>query len=509
VEEKAIRGVRWTLLSYASNKAVTVATTIVLARLLVPSDFGLVALAGLAIGFLGLVNDLGMWGALVLRRDFDDRAQGTVLSIMLGSRTVLTALLLGCAQFADELFREPQLDGVLSVLSLTVLIGSVTWFYDAILHRELEFGRRFAAQLADTLVYAATTLLLAALGAGVWSLVAGQIAGVLTHTAMVLSLAPYRVRPAFDRVAAREAFTAGRGFVVQGGVAFISLNADYAAVGRTLGAGPLGLYSMGYRLGDLPTQAIADPAAQVSFPAFARMRHRGENITPAFLSTFRLVALAAVPAGLLLSAAAEPFTRSLFDDSWTGMIGPLAVLGIWGAVRPVQTTLGWLLNSVGEAGMMGAIAAGFLVLLVPGVFLAAELSGLTAVAWVMVANLTGSLLVQSHIASTRAGVTARRQWRALRPILIASPVCWCSARLVAELAEAAPAPLALAASVVAGSAAYVAVASAVDRNVFPGALRQVIRILRYSPAGAESPAPSMASAPQPVAVEGTPGPQAP
>src|SRR3954447_10839796 len=101
MDEKAVRGVRWTTLQVASNKVVAFGTTIVLARLLVPSDLGLLAIAALAVGTLGLVNDLGLWGALVLRRDFDRQAQGTVFTMMIVSRTVLCAIALVFAQFAD------------------------------------------------------------------------------------------------------------------------------------------------------------------------------------------------------------------------------------------------------------------------------------------------------------------------------------------------------------------------------------------------------------------------
>src|SRR5438093_12845494 len=102
MEEKAVRGARWTTLSVASNKIITLGTTIVLARLLVPSDLGLLALASLAVCTLSLVNDLGMWGALVLHPDFSRRAQGTVLTIMTVNRTVLTGAARVFGQFADE-----------------------------------------------------------------------------------------------------------------------------------------------------------------------------------------------------------------------------------------------------------------------------------------------------------------------------------------------------------------------------------------------------------------------
>jgi PST family polysaccharide transporter len=423
-----------------------------------------------------------------------------VLSIMLASRAVLTALAIGFAQFADDIFRQPRLDGVLTVLASSILIGSITWFYDAILHRELEFGRRFAAQFADSVTYAAVTLTLAALGAGVWSLVAGQIAGLLAHTVMVVVLAPYRVRPAFERSIAREATSQGRGFVLQGGVAFLSQNADTVAVGRVLGAGPLGIYSMGYRLGQLPSQAIADPAVQVSFPAFTRMRQRGEDIAASFLSVLRLVALVACPLGVLLSAASGPFTRTFFDANWLPMIGLLSVLGIWGAVRPVETTMGWLLNSVGEANLMGTIAAGFLVLLVPAVFLAAHLSGLVAVAWVMLASLACSLGILSWLAARKAAVPVAEQWRAVRPVVLALPACWVAARLVAEALDASPAALALAGSACAGMVAYVAAASLVERGLFPTAVRQAVRIFGRARLGEDAEVASPADPePEPVA----------
>ena len=481
MEEKAVRGVRWTFLGFASTRMLTFVTTVVLARLLVPSDFGLLALASLAIGAFGIVSDFGLWAALVLRPDFDRRAEGTVLTTMLATRAVLCALIIGFAQVADDIFREPRLTEILSVLAITVLIGGFTWFYDALLHRDLEFSKRFAAQLADAVTYAIVVITLASLGAGVWSLVFGQIARLLAYTVVVLVVRPYWVRPAFDRKAARDAMSAGSGFVVQGGVAFISQNADYFAVGRTLGAGQLGLYSMAYGLGELPSKAVAEPVAQVTFPGFARMRHRGEDFVQSFLSVLHLVALVACPLGVLLSAAADPFTHTLYGDKWAGMIGALSVLGIWAAVRSIDSTIAWLLNSIGEARIMGTVAAVFLVLLVPGVFLAADLSGLTAVAWVMLANLTGSLVSIAIIASRRGGVGLRDQWRAVRTPVVAAAACWIGARLVADALDDAADLAALAASVAAGVVVYGATASVVEPGVLRRSFEQVRRIASRNP----------------------------
>jgi O-antigen/teichoic acid export membrane protein len=291
-------------------------------------------------------------------------------------------------------------------------------------------------------------------------------------------------------VAAREALMEGRGFVVQSGVSFLSQNADYFAIGRVLGAGQLGLYSMGYRLGELPASAIADPAAQVTFPGFARMRHRGEDVVPSFLAVLRFVALLACPLGALLSACAEPFIRTLFDEKWIGVIGPLAVFGIWGAVRPVQTSIGWFLNSVGEAAIMGTVAAAFLLLLIPGTLLAADLAGLTAVAWVMLAQMLASLVVLATLAARRGNLPVRRLWDAVGAVVLACALCWPAARFVAEATDSAAPAASLALSMAAGLATYLAATAVFNPGALTTAVGQGRRILSRAAEGDEEPVPT-------------------
>lgn len=478
--DKALRSIPWTLLTYAVNKGLLLVTTIVLARILDPRDFGLIALATLALLTLAIFSDFGFGAAIVLRQDLGREGLRTALTAMLGLGLVVGGVIVALSPLAGRLFREPSLPPILTALAATVPIGAFVSFYESVLQRELEFRRRFAGQLVQGIAYTVVGLGAAVLGAGVWSLVAAQIASVTMQGATLLVLATIRVRPGFSGPAARDLLQTGRGFIAQGWLAFASQNADYFIVGRLLGTAPLAFYSMAYRVGSLPYLAIADPIAKVTFPAFAKLHQRGEDVTEAFLSTLRLIALATVPVGVILSAAAAPFTECVFGANWRPMIGVLTALGIWAAIRPTQVTVGWLLNSMGLAGSTAVVAAALLPVSIAALSLAAHRGGINAVAWVAVIMLVLSLTMLSLLVARRARIGVGRQLAALLPALAGSVPAWAAAKLAGDALMPAHPILALVAAVGAGAAAYAVTVIAVAPRLPAQTLRQVRRMVRPS-----------------------------
>jgi PST family polysaccharide transporter len=487
VEEKAIRGIPWTFLTLAGSRVVQIGAMVVLARLLVPSDFGLVALALTISIFLGLVASLGLGGVFVVEQGLGEREKGTYLTLFLVMGAGFAVVMAATAPAFALLFDEPRLDDVVLAMSVMVFFsGGLNWFYEALLQRELEFRSRFVAQIVQAVTYSGVGILLAALGAGVWSLVTGQIVGAAVYAVALLTLAPYRVRPAFDSAAAARGVREGRGFLVQTVTGFAAQSVDILVVGRVLGAARVGFYSLAVRLSELPNWMIAESVANVTFPGFARMRYRGEDVTPAFLSTLKLVAFVTCPLGIVLSGAAEPVVLVVFGERWAPMIGPLAVLGVWGAVKPVRNTIAWLLNSVGHQAVLGRISLVALVLLIPAVYAAARAGGITDVAWVMLAETVLTTLALAWLARTRAGVALGRQWSALAVVALACPAAWGASRLVADAAEDLVGALALGLPLAAGLAAYLAVVTLLDRRLPGHALGQARRMVGRAAATASA-----------------------
>lgn len=478
MEDKARRALPLSLLSFGANKVITVSTTIVLARLLNPTEFGLFALAIMMLALLSMFNDFGFGKLLIARQDLDAAAKGTMLTIMIATSAVLALALAALSGPVAALFDEPRLQPLLVIIAGTLLLSGPGWFYDTLLQRELEFKSRLIAQCAQNVTFAVAAIGLVLLDHAVTGMVVANVASYVVFLGCLLWVAPYRVRPAFRRDRIRELLVGSRGFVVQGGVLFAQQNADNVTIAKVLGSGPLGAYFLAYRLAALPWTGIAEPVANVTFSAFSRMRHRGEAWAGAYLATLRMILLASCPVALVLSAAAGPVTHLFYGPKWVAMIEPLAILGIWAVIRPLEWTLTSLLNSIGEADVAALLSFVAMVLLVPALIVAAKLGGVSGVAWVVTGHSAAMVVVLTVVVSRRGGVSVGDQARAVGTILAAGAVGWVVARPVADALTGSPAGLALLAAAAAGILAYAAVLSVTDPGLIRTSGGRVLRTLR-------------------------------
>ena len=451
-------------------------------------------MAILGMELLSVFSGLWLASTLIVRADLDRRAEGTVLSLVTAAGVLLGIVLIALSPALAAFFGEPRLTGIVVLLAGVLLFSGVNWFYETLLQRELAFRRRFACLMARTLTFSVVALCFAIAGAGIWSLVGAYVAGYVVSGVALLALAPYRVRPAFDRTEAKGILRSGRGFLAQDLATFLGQNADYLAVGRVLGPAQLGFYAMAFRQAELPNYAIAEPVGKVTFPAFAQMHQNGDDVRPAFLNTLRLMALTTVPAGVILSAAATPFATALFGADWEPMAAPLAVLGVWAAMRPMQVTIGQLLNSLGHADAYARISLILLVPLIAVAFAAASLGGVTAVAWTLLAHLGVMCALLARAVARHARIRVADQARAVWPMAAAGALSWAVTHAAVSGAESAPAAVALAVAVAACLSAYLTAVALLAPGLLSEALRSAGRALGIGPRLRAAVAPVLAVA---------------
>lgn len=347
---RSARGFAWKAVGLLAAQPLSFATTIVLARLLTPADFGLVAMAGLFVGLASLVNEFGLTSALVQRRDLsDDEIQSVFwFNLTLGGVMVLAGVALSHPLAA--FFGQPLLAWILPVSSLSFLISSFALIPSALFARHMEFRRPAIGGVwaaAATLVSAAG---LALLGAGVWAMVVGGLVGTLTLTAYLVGYSGWRPRAHFRWSEARP--LAGFGGVLMAAtlVNWGSWNVDYLLVGRVLGSAPLGTYTLAFNLTSIPTRKLSGTVVATFLPAFSRVPDHFVRFRSAYIDG---LAFTSLPSAVVLATTAvlsQEVILGLYGAEWSGAVAPLRVLCAAGFLTSVTTLTGLVFRGLGRPG---------------------------------------------------------------------------------------------------------------------------------------------------------------
>jgi len=477
---RTLRGMFWTYGSFASVRLASLLTTAVLARLLVPKDFGLIALAMTFMAFLDMLQGLGVGDALVVA-DPELLEQEAETAFAVSSTVGLGLWLLSAAvgPLAASLFHQPRLVEIMPVLGSTFfLYGLGSTHYSLALTR-IEFRSRTAAELVDAVVRGAAGVALALAGLGVWSLIIGYVAGSAAWTVVLWWLVGWRPRLRPQRRHLRRLLTFGGALTGVGLMAAFLAQFDNAVVGRVLGATQLGFYSIANRLPYLFIISLAAATGQVLYPAFASLQ--GDDLRRAFLTALRYTAVIALPLTAVLITLAEPVTVAVFGPRWRPAVAATQVLCLWALMSPISMVCGNAIKSRGRATLLLALAIPQAIALVVGSILLVH-QGIVAVAWVQAVIAVVAQVVTLAIACRMLSLTMGGVLRAIGPPLLASAVV-AAALFAINRAITAPV-LALGVGGVAGALLYLGLVRLLMPDLLPH-----LRSMAF-PRSAPAPAPS-------------------
>jgi O-antigen/teichoic acid export membrane protein len=275
------------------------------------------------------------------------------------------------------------------ILVLRALAGAPA----ALIERELRFDRRAKGELAGTITQALVSVVLALAGAGVWSLVAGQLASQAAQLIALWVLAPFRPSPTDARWATlRELGKFGRHVTASNILGLVTDNADNAVIGRLLGATSVGLYNLAWRLANLPAIEIAFIVSRVTFPVYSTVREDLAAFRTVFRATVRRVAFLAVPVSIGILVAAKPIVIAVFGERWSGAIAPLQILAVFGIVRTVSGVTGSVFQAAHRPQLNYQIGVWHAVVLFAMLYALAPTYGVKGVAWAEVVAAVSSLI---------------------------------------------------------------------------------------------------------------------
>jgi PST family polysaccharide transporter len=391
IGRKTFRAAAWAFFSATGKRVLTLIGLTLLARVLAPKDFGLVGFAMVYLTFIEVVGDLGAASALVYWPDRrEDAAQVTfVVNVIAGVFWFVVSL--AAAPWVADFFHEPRVTEVVRVLAVTTLIKFLGNTHDALAQKDLRFSARSIPELTLTAIKTAAALVLAFLGFGAWSLVWGQIAGLVCWTILLWIVVPWRPSRHIPADLFKPMLLYGRNIVAVQMLATVMFYVDSIAVGRFLGRTALGLYEMASRVPDSSVLVLIWVAAQALFPAFSKLHAEGGDVRGAYLVATRCVSSLTLPASLGLFFLARPIILVFFGPQWAGAAPILSILALYVGFRGVDE-VGNVLKATGRTHTLVWLTVIKTVLLVPAVIVGARYSATAVAAALAIVYGTGTVI---------------------------------------------------------------------------------------------------------------------
>lgn len=447
------RAVIWRSGSQIVGQIVSWASTFLVIRLLTPGDYGMVAMTGVVLLLLNMLNGHGLANALIQHGEVSVREQRQVFGMLLVLNVMLGGLQFALAPLAAAYYREPFVADLLRVQALLYLTTPFSSFAYALLARRMDFHRQAQVNLLSSLAGALAAIGGAYAGLGVWTLVLAPATTFVTRAVGLMIAARAWMWPSFDFRGAGH--LARYGGIVAGAslLNFAQSQADILVAGRFFDAHAVGIYTTALFLTQIFTNKVVPPINEVAFSAYARMRDDPAAIAQGFVRSVRVLMLIAVPFFIGLAVTAQPAVAIALGPKWSDAAPLVALLGLAMPFMTLQALFPPAVDALGKPGTTaGTTAIGAIIL--PIAFLIGARFGIKGVAgaWIVAHPLL--LAIVAARALPVIGLSAGSFARAVAPAFGAGAAMAAAVTLAAHAAgPLSPVPM-LALSVAVGGAVY-------------------------------------------------------
>jgi O-antigen/teichoic acid export membrane protein len=372
----------------------------ILARLLSPSEFGLLAMVLVFAGFAASLADLGLVAPIIQKQTISNRYLDTAFWLIVAVGGFLTATFILLAPLVAKFFGDPQLRSLTIAMAFNFVLASLNVVQGALLDRSLDFRARFRIEITALAISGVTAVALTIGGAGVWSLVGQSLSLTLVRTVMMWQISPWRPAWSFDPAAGRELFRFGRHMIGFNAVIYWENNFDKLVIGRLLGSASLGTYGLAERVMRLPSTGVTGFAGSVMFPAFSALQNDLASVRAVYLRGNRMLALLTFPMMAGLIVVADHAVSVVFGDKWRHAVEIVQILCLAGMAQSVYNTAGWIYLALGRPNILLRLAILALVVRIVGVTIGSHW-GLLGIAWVYVIGVYSCVLYPTWSAAGR------------------------------------------------------------------------------------------------------------
>jgi PST family polysaccharide transporter len=347
LKRRTIHGGVFTLSSQAAKFILRIGSTAVLARLLTPMDFGLIAMVTVVTGFVEMFRDAGLSMATIQREDVTHAQVSTLFWINLTLSLVLTGVIAALAPAIASFYSEPALAGITLALACTMVFGGFSVQHQALLKRRMEFGKLAVIELASMTAGIATAVVMAWKGFGYWSLVGMTASTTIITAAMSLLLSGWMPGLPVRGSGIRPMLGFGGHLTGASFVSYFSRNGDNLLIGAILGPAALGYYNRGYSLLMMPWQQLLSPLSNVVTPALCRIANHPQRFRRAYRKALTSIAYFTLPTSALLFFLAPELVEVILGPLWLDVVPIFQALVPAAIIGGIRTATGWIYVPLG------------------------------------------------------------------------------------------------------------------------------------------------------------------
>jgi len=377
------KGAVWMVLFKLLERGIGLISTMILARMLVPHDFGLVAMALSIIAALELLYAFSFDVALIQKLEITNDHYNTAWSFNFSFGVFSALILYFIAPYAANFYSEERLELIIYLLAIGMLISAIENIGIVDFRKNMQFDKEFKWMISRKLVSFVVTVSLAFYLQSYWALIFGMLSGKLTGTVLSYTMHPYRPRLSF--AAAKELFAFSVWLLINNLLFFLKLRSADFIIGRLSGSRDLGLFSVGYEISNLPTTELVAPINRAVFPGYANMSDNIKKLQQGFIDVLSVIYLFAVPIGVGIAVTANLLVPVFLGPKWVEIVPIIQILAFFGVASAVQTNIGSVFLALGKPRLLTMLAVLYVTVLIPSLLYTVETWGIVGAAWTYLA----------------------------------------------------------------------------------------------------------------------------
>lgn len=346
VNSQIATGAAWMIAFKMVDRSVGLISTIVLARMLAPEDFGLVSMTMVLLAALQLLVSFGFEVHLIQNPDAGRDQFDTAWTFSALFATLCGLILAAGAQEAAAFYREPRLEMIIYVLAFGFVLDGFSNVGTVAFRREMRFDREFKFLLGKRLSSLVVTIPLALYLQNYWALVFGQLASTFLSVALSYYMSTYR--PRFSMKAKLELFHTSKWLVANNLLGFLNTKATPFLLARLTSAQSVGTYSIAVEIATMPSNELVAPINRAAFPGYARAAHDLPALRDTFLKVIASISMVAIPAGVGVCIVADLLVPATLGWQWLGAIPLIQILAVFGIIRALQTNIPYVYLAMGQ-----------------------------------------------------------------------------------------------------------------------------------------------------------------